>query len=212
MFKTFGKSLLAVTLAGAVAGMAQADDKVLHVYNWSDYIAPDTVANFEKQTGIKVVYDVFDSNETLEGKLLAGRSGYDVVVPSNHFLGKQIRAGAFQPLDRSKLPNWSNLDPALLKQLRLHAVERLGDALDFLRAAQGQRRAFQVAAQRIGGQLQRKIVPRLQQLHAVPRRSHPQALPHGAVGRLPEISTFCMLLMCPSCCQRDLDICDRCSC
>ena len=63
------------------------------------------------------VYDVFDSNETLEGKLLAGRSGYDVVVPSNHFLGKQIKAGAFQKLDRSKLPNWNNLDPALLKQL-----------------------------------------------------------------------------------------------
>jgi spermidine/putrescine-binding protein len=68
----------------------------VHIYNWSDYIGPDTLADFEKATGIKPVYDVFDSNETLEGKLLAGRTGYDVVVPSNHFLGKQIKAGAFQ--------------------------------------------------------------------------------------------------------------------
>src|SRR5690606_19115833 len=72
---------------------------------------------------IKPVYDVFDSNETLEGKLLAGRSGYDVVVPSNHFLGKQIKAGAFQELDKSKLPNWENLDPALLKQLQKNDPE-----------------------------------------------------------------------------------------
>ncbi|MDH1264057.1 MULTISPECIES: polyamine ABC transporter substrate-binding protein [unclassified Pseudomonas] len=96
--------------------MAQAAGTV-HIYNWSDYIGEETLAEFQKATGIKPVYDVFDSNETLEGKLLAGRSGYDVVVPSNHFLGKQIKAGAFQALDRSKLPNWDNLDPALLKQL-----------------------------------------------------------------------------------------------
>ena len=93
---------------GAMATAVQADDKTLHVYNWSDYIAPDTIANFEKQTGIKVVYDVFDSNETLEAKLLAGKSGYDVVVPSNNFLAKQIKAGVYRELDRSKLPNWKN--------------------------------------------------------------------------------------------------------
>ncbi|MQK16839.1 spermidine/putrescine ABC transporter substrate-binding protein PotF, partial [Escherichia coli] len=87
---TFGKTLLAMTLAGAVAGMAQANDKVLHVYNWSDYIAPDTLEKFTKETGIKVVYDVFDSNEVLEAKQLAGSSGYDIVVPSNPFLAKQI--------------------------------------------------------------------------------------------------------------------------
>jgi putrescine transport system substrate-binding protein len=75
------------------------------------------LADFEKATGIKPLYDVFDSNETLEGKLLAGRTGYDVVVPSNHFLGKQIKAGAFQKLDKSKLTNYSNLDPVLLKRL-----------------------------------------------------------------------------------------------
>ncbi len=89
----------------------------VHLYNWSDYIGPTTLADFEKATGIKPVQDVFDSNETLEGKLLAGRTGYDVVVPSNHFLGKQIKAGAFQKLDRSLLPNYANLDPALMKRL-----------------------------------------------------------------------------------------------
>ena len=116
--KTFAKTLLAMTLAGAVAGAAQAEDKVLHVYNWSDYIAEDTLENFTKETGIKVVYDVFDSNEVLEAKLLAGSSGYDVVVPSNPFLAKQIKAGVFQKLDKSKLPNWENLDKDLLKALQ----------------------------------------------------------------------------------------------
>ncbi|MCU1718058.1 polyamine ABC transporter substrate-binding protein [Pseudomonas sp. 5P_3.1_Bac2] len=113
----FGKTLLALSLLGAVASAAQADDKVLHVYNWSDYIAEDTLENFQKETGIKVVYDVFDSNETLEAKLLAGSSGYDIVVPSNPFLAKQIKAGVFQKLDRSKLPNWGNLDKNLLTAL-----------------------------------------------------------------------------------------------
>ncbi|MBU1330172.1 MAG: polyamine ABC transporter substrate-binding protein [Gammaproteobacteria bacterium] len=115
--KTFGKTLLALSLAGAMTGVVQADEKVLHVYNWSDYIAEDTLANFEKETGIKVVYDVFDSNETLEAKLLSGRSGYDIVVPSNQFLAKQIKAGVFQKLDKSKLPNWKNLNPDLMKAL-----------------------------------------------------------------------------------------------
>ena len=113
--KLAGKTLLALSVAGMMAGAVQADDKVLHVYYWSDYIAPDTIANFEKESGIKVVYDVFDSNETLEAKLLAGKSGYDVVVPSNNFLAKQIKAGVYQELDRSKLPNWKNLNQDLLK-------------------------------------------------------------------------------------------------
>ncbi len=115
--KKFGKTLLALSLAGAFAATAQAEDKVLHVYNWSDYIAEDTLDNFQKETGIKVVYDVFDSNETLEAKLLSGGSGYDVVVPSNQFLAKQIKAGVFQPLDKSKLPNWQNLNADLMKAL-----------------------------------------------------------------------------------------------
>ncbi|MET1079853.1 MAG: spermidine/putrescine ABC transporter substrate-binding protein PotF, partial [Pseudomonas sp.] len=78
---------LATLSLGAVA------EPTLHIYNWSDYIGETTLADFQKATGIKPVYDVFDSNETLEGKLLAGRTGYDVVVPSNHFRGKQIKAG-----------------------------------------------------------------------------------------------------------------------
>ncbi|MFV1941696.1 MULTISPECIES: polyamine ABC transporter substrate-binding protein [Pseudomonas] len=117
--KAFGKTLLALSLAGAFAGHAMADDKVLHVYNWNDYIAEDTIAKFEKETGIKVVYDVYDSNEVLEAKLLAGKSGYDVVVPSNSFLAKQIKAGVYQTLDRNKLPNWKNLDPQLMKTLEV---------------------------------------------------------------------------------------------
>ncbi|WP_277930413.1 MULTISPECIES: polyamine ABC transporter substrate-binding protein [unclassified Pseudomonas] len=115
IFSSLRKALLA-TAGLTIAVGAQAAGTV-HIYNWSDYIGETTLADFQKATGIKPVYDVFDSNETLEGKLLAGRTGYDVVVPSNHFLGKQIKAGAFQKLDKSQLPNYSNLDPALLKRL-----------------------------------------------------------------------------------------------
>src|SRR5579884_1249923 len=98
--------------AGAAPG---AEEKRLHVYNWSDYIAPDTIAGFEKETGIAVTYDVYDSNEVLEAKLLAGHSGYDVVVPSaSPYLARQVKAGAYLALDRAKLPNLSNLDPQLL--------------------------------------------------------------------------------------------------
>ncbi|MWV15051.1 extracellular solute-binding protein [Pseudomonas sp. L-22-4S-12] len=116
MRNSFRNTLITAAVTLGIAGAAQAAPTV-HIYNWSDYIGETTLADFEKAQGIKPVYDVFDSNETLEGKLLAGRSGYDVVVPSNHFLGKQIKAGAFQKLDRALLPNWQNLDPALLKQL-----------------------------------------------------------------------------------------------
>ncbi|UXY53277.1 polyamine ABC transporter substrate-binding protein [Pseudomonas tohonis] len=112
---SFCKTLITAAVL-TLASQAQAEQTV-HIYNWSDYIGETTLADFQKETGIKPVYDVFDSNETLEGKLLAGRTGYDVVVPSNHFLGKQIKAGAFQKLDRSQLKNWGNLDPVLLKRL-----------------------------------------------------------------------------------------------
>ena len=92
-------------------------DKSVNVYNWSDYIAEDTIPNFEKATGIKVTYDVFDSNEVLETKLLAGSSGYDVVVPTLNFFGRQIQAGVFKPLDKSKIPNLANLDPAVMERI-----------------------------------------------------------------------------------------------
>ena len=96
---------------------AAGGDKSVNVYNWSDYIAEDTIPNFEKATGIKVTYDVFDSNEVLETKLLAGSSGYDVVVPTMNFLGRQIQAGVFLPLDKSRIPNYANLDPVIMKKL-----------------------------------------------------------------------------------------------
>src|SRR5438094_734604 len=86
-----------------------ADDRVVNVYNWSDYIDSSIIDDFTKKTGIKVVYDTFDSNEILETKLLAGGSGYDVVVPSANFLARQIQAGVFQKLDKSKLANISNM-------------------------------------------------------------------------------------------------------
>ncbi|MFQ6574802.1 polyamine ABC transporter substrate-binding protein [Pseudomonas sp. UM16] len=111
----FRKAMLAG--AGLTLAISVQAAPTVHFYNWSDYIGQTTLADFEKTTGIKPVQDVFDSNETLEGKLLAGRTGYDVVVPSNHFLGKQIKAGAFQKLDKAQLPNYSNLDPALMKRL-----------------------------------------------------------------------------------------------
>ncbi|MDR3390776.1 MAG: polyamine ABC transporter substrate-binding protein [Sulfuriferula sp.] len=114
---------LAVVLAAAVvtAGLASSawadKEKVLNIYNWSDYIAPDTIANFEKETGIKVRYDNFDSNEILHAKLVAGQTGYDIVVPSSQWAKIQIQGGLLQKLDKSKLPNWKNLDPSLLTQL-----------------------------------------------------------------------------------------------
>ncbi|HSF94697.1 MAG TPA: polyamine ABC transporter substrate-binding protein [Thermohalobaculum sp.] len=98
----------ALALAGGSA-FAQEADKVVNVYNWSDYIDEEILAEFEAETGIKVVYDVFDSNDILETKLLAGSSGYDVVVPSGGFLQRQIQAGVFQKLDKSKLTNIGNL-------------------------------------------------------------------------------------------------------
>jgi putrescine transport system substrate-binding protein len=116
--KTLCKTVFVLHLLGAMA-TSQADEKVIRVYNWSDYVAEDTLKRFTSETGIKVIYDVYDSNEVLEAKLLAGKSGYDIVVPSNSFLAKQIKADVYQPLDKSKLPNWKNLDPTLLKNLEV---------------------------------------------------------------------------------------------
>jgi putrescine transport system substrate-binding protein len=99
-----------------LASASQAAETV-KIYNWSSYIAPDTTKNFQKQTGIGFSYDVYDSNETLDGKLMTGNSGYDVVFPSNHFMARQIQGGALKKLDKSQLPNWKNLNPVLLKAL-----------------------------------------------------------------------------------------------
>jgi putrescine transport system substrate-binding protein len=93
---------------------ATAEKPVLHIYNWADYIGFDTIARFERSTGIRVIYDLFDSNETLEAKLLVGDSGYDIVSTSMAYYGRQIRAGLYEPLNKAKLPNWKNLDPYVL--------------------------------------------------------------------------------------------------
>ena len=101
-------------------GAAAQEEKVLHVFNWSDYIAEDTVPNFEKQTGIKVTYDVFDSNDVLETRLLAGNSGFDLVVPSASFLERQIKAGVFQKIDKSQIPNLQYMDADIMNRVGLH--------------------------------------------------------------------------------------------
>jgi putrescine transport system substrate-binding protein len=106
------RKLLAALSAFALAGgaaLAQEAEKVVNVYNWSDYIDEEILTEFEAETGIKVVYDVFDSNEVLETKLLAGGTGYDVVVPTGTFLERQIQAGVFMKLDKSKLPNLKHM-------------------------------------------------------------------------------------------------------
>lgn len=103
-----------ISLTAAASALA-AEPKVLNIYNWSDYIAEDTIAKFEAETGIKVTYDVYDSNEVLEAKLLAGKSGYDLVVPSaSPFLARQIKAKVYRKLDKSKLHNYGNLDKQIL--------------------------------------------------------------------------------------------------
>jgi putrescine transport system substrate-binding protein len=97
-----------------------ADEKVLNVYNWSDYIQPTVIADFERETGIHVNYDVFDSNEILETKLLTGHTNYDLVVPSGAFLERQLQAEVYQKLDKSLLPNLKNVDPAVARATAIY--------------------------------------------------------------------------------------------
>ncbi len=130
------RSLCVAAAVLAAAAPARADEeKVLNVYNWADYIGKDTVRDFEKLTGIRVDYDVYDSSQVLETKLLNGHSGYDVVVPSDRFVGKEAAAGVFRPLDRKRLPNFRNLDQTILKAAaafdpgNAHAVPYFWDAV-----------------------------------------------------------------------------------
>jgi len=97
-----------------------AQERTVNVYNWSDYIDPKVIDDFTKETGIKVVYDTYDSNEVLETRLLAGKTGYDVVVPSGAFLQRQIAAGLYQKLDKTKLPNIKNLWPEIMARLAVY--------------------------------------------------------------------------------------------
>jgi len=116
-----------VRLVAAFAAMlalhsppAQAEQRTVNFYNWSNYMAPGVLEDFTKETGIKVVYDTFDANETLETRLLAGKSGYDVVVPTAYFLQRQITANVFRKLDKSRLPNLANAWPVVTKQLAIY--------------------------------------------------------------------------------------------
>ncbi len=119
-FKHFASAFVTAAL---LAGPALAQDRVVNVYNWSDYIDEDILSEFTEETGIKVVYDVFDSNEILETKLLAGSTGYDVVVPSGTFLSRQIQAGVFMALDKGKLGNLSNMWDAIAERVQKYDPE-----------------------------------------------------------------------------------------
>jgi putrescine transport system substrate-binding protein len=112
--------LLAATALAPLAGPALAKERVVHVYNWSDYVDPRMLEAFTRETGIRVVYDTYDTNELVETKLLAGRSGYDIVVPSGPFLQRLIRAGVFQPLNKEKIPNLRHAWPEIAARLAAH--------------------------------------------------------------------------------------------
>jgi putrescine transport system substrate-binding protein len=133
-----GAALLgALAVGGCGQGAQQArEEPVLHVYNWADYIGKDTVAEFERTTGIRVEYDTYDSDEVLEAKMMAGDSGYDVVSTATDFFARQIRAGIYRPLDRAELPNWGNLDS---HALAIEAVSDPGNryAMPYLHAVNG---------------------------------------------------------------------------
>ena len=128
--RRFGPSLRAVALRliafGLLASLfgdglaAQPGERVVNVYSWSDYVDPQTLADFTRETGIAVRYDTFDSNDVLETKLLAGKTGYDVVVPTGYFLERQIQAGVFRELDKAKLPNLVNVWPAIAERLAIY--------------------------------------------------------------------------------------------
>lgn len=119
--KLMGKLMAGLALAGlmtfAASSAVAQEEKVLNIYNWSDYIADDTIQNFEKETGIKVRYDTFDNNEILHAKLVAGKTGYDIVVPSSGWAKLQMDGGLLRKLDKSQLPNLKNLDPDIQNQI-----------------------------------------------------------------------------------------------
>src|ERR1700760_3527524 len=114
------RMLVVAAFAALVVDGACAQSRTVNVYNWPDYIEPSIVEAFTKETGIKVRYDTFDANETLETKLLAGKSGYDVVVPTGYFLQRQITAGIFQKLDKAKLANLKNVWPEIAEKLAFY--------------------------------------------------------------------------------------------
>ena len=116
-FRRLASATAALLACWVLPVQAQEEEKVLNVYNWADYIGDDTIQNFEKETGIKVRYDNFDSNEILHAKLVAGKTGYDIVVPSSNWLKLQIQGGLLRKLDKSQIPNLKNIDPGITAKL-----------------------------------------------------------------------------------------------
>ena len=114
------RGTVAVAFSLLLISTAGAQQRKVNFYNWSNYMAPGVLEDFTKETGIEVTYDTFDGNETLETRLLAGKSGYDVVVPTAYFLERQIKAGIFQKLDKSKIPNLTNAWPEVTKRLAVY--------------------------------------------------------------------------------------------
>ncbi|MBN2992206.1 polyamine ABC transporter substrate-binding protein [Pseudomonas cedrina subsp. fulgida] len=123
MNKSLRNTLLGVALACLSSAWCQAEERTVRIYNWIEYLPAEVLKGFEQETGIRPIYDVFDSVETLQSKLLTGNSGYDVVFPSSSNISSLITAGAIEPLDRSQLPNWQHLDPQFMTSL-----EAVGDA------------------------------------------------------------------------------------
>ena len=119
-WNAIGYAVVMAAVTALYLSSARAEERRVNFYNWSNYMAPGVLEDFTRQTGIKVVYDTFDANETLETRLLAGKSGYDVVVPTAYFLQRQIRAGVFQKLDKSKLPNLANAWPVVTERLAVY--------------------------------------------------------------------------------------------
>ncbi|MGC1521582.1 MAG: polyamine ABC transporter substrate-binding protein [Steroidobacteraceae bacterium] len=125
-----------VVFAACTATAGAAEEKRLYIYNWTDFIGSNSIPQFEQQTGIKVTYDVYDSEETMDARLLAGSSGYDVVIASTEYFGREIKAGVYMPLDRAKLPNWKNLDPRILAIQSVHDPGNL-HSVPYLHAING---------------------------------------------------------------------------
>ena len=125
-------------------------EKVVNVYSWADYIAPDTIGNFEKETGIKVQYDVYENNEVLETKLLSGRTNYDVVVPSDVFFDRQRQAGVYRQLDKQALPNLANADPEIMRRMAAHDPGNL-HAIPYMWSTTGIGYNVDMVRSRLGG-------------------------------------------------------------
>lgn len=144
-------TLAAALALAALAGGAPAQERVVNVYNWSDYIDPKVLEDFTKETGIKVTYDTYDNNEIVETKLLAGKSGYDIVVPSGPFLQRLIKAGVFQKLDKAKLPNLKHLWPEVAQRLQVYDPGNL-HAVNYMWGTTGIGVNVQKVQQRLGNQ------------------------------------------------------------